>query len=150
MQDPCATLGLYFMRQFCYLLLFLSIYFPSCTGQETLQCRWLLWGLQDHSDVHWPHLGEKFYWIPDWGGREESMQLPARLHADWGEDWGGNVCISSLKVLYWKPMVLCLQCDQLVEQYEPLLVQLLLQMMDPDFVCMVNHICYFISVNPDF
>lgn len=47
-------------------------------------------------------------------------------------------------------MFLCLQCDQLVEQYEPLLVQLLLQMMDPDFVCMVNHVCYFISVNPDF
>lgn len=31
-----------------------------------------------------------------------------------------------------------LQCDQLVEQYEPVLVQLLLQMLDPDFVCMVN------------
>ncbi|CAL9688064.1 unnamed protein product [Knipowitschia caucasica] len=28
------------------------------------------------------------------------------------------------------------ECNQLVEQYEPLLVQLLLQMMDPDFVCM--------------
>lgn len=35
---------------------------------------------------------------------------------------------------------LCQQCDQLVEQYEPLLVQLLLQMLDPDFVCMVNKI----------
>lgn len=32
---------------------------------------------------------------------------------------------------------LCQQCDQLVEQYEPVLVQLLLQMLDPDFVCMV-------------
>ncbi|XP_066549135.1 prosaposin [Amia ocellicauda] len=27
------------------------------------------------------------------------------------------------------------QCDQLVQQYEPTLVQLLLQMLDPDFVC---------------
>ena len=34
--------------------------------------------------------------------------------------------------------VLYPQCDQLVEQYEPVLVQLLLQMLDPDFVCMVR------------
>lgn len=36
------------------------------------------------------------------------------------------------------------QCDQLVQQYEPVLIQLLLQMMDPDFVCMVsnNHNLY--------
>ncbi|XP_039624798.1 prosaposin isoform X1 [Polypterus senegalus] len=27
------------------------------------------------------------------------------------------------------------QCDQMVEEYEPMIVQLLLQMMDPDFVC---------------
>ncbi|KAK1164440.1 hypothetical protein AOXY_G14742 [Acipenser oxyrinchus oxyrinchus] len=27
------------------------------------------------------------------------------------------------------------ECDQLVEQYEPMLVQLLLQMLDPDFIC---------------
>ncbi|KAM9727209.1 prosaposin [Menidia menidia] len=27
------------------------------------------------------------------------------------------------------------ECDQLIEQYEPMLVQLLLQMLDPDFVC---------------
>ncbi|CAN9499921.1 unnamed protein product [Ophioblennius macclurei] len=27
------------------------------------------------------------------------------------------------------------ECDQLVEQYEPVLVQLLLQMLDPEFVC---------------
>uniref|UniRef100_A0A3B3CS57 Prosaposin n=1 Tax=Oryzias melastigma TaxID=30732 RepID=A0A3B3CS57_ORYME len=27
------------------------------------------------------------------------------------------------------------ECDQLIEQYEPVLVQLLLQMLDPDFVC---------------
>lgn len=30
------------------------------------------------------------------------------------------------------------QCQQLVEQYEPLLIQLLLQTLDPDFVCMVR------------
>lgn len=30
------------------------------------------------------------------------------------------------------------QCDQLIEQYEPLLVQLLLQALDPEFVCMVR------------
>lgn len=30
------------------------------------------------------------------------------------------------------------QCNQLIEQYEPLLVQLLLQTLDPDFVCMVR------------
>ncbi|XP_054885568.1 prosaposin [Poeciliopsis prolifica] len=27
------------------------------------------------------------------------------------------------------------ECDQLIEQYEPVLIQLLLQMLDPDFVC---------------
>lgn len=56
-------------------------------------------------------------------------------------------CILSLCNFYlssWQPRinyhVSCPQCDQLVEQYEPVLVQLLLQMLDPDFVCMVNQI----------
>lgn len=30
------------------------------------------------------------------------------------------------------------QCDQMIQQYEPMLIQLLLQMLDPDFVCMVQ------------
>lgn len=50
----------------------------------------------------------------------------------------GNFCPLSVTDLYLNPMFLCQQCDQLVEQYEPVLVQLLLQMMDPDFVCMVS------------
>ncbi|XP_054655582.1 prosaposin [Dunckerocampus dactyliophorus] len=33
------------------------------------------------------------------------------------------------------------ECDQLVEQYEPVLVQVLLQMLDPDFVCMKVGAC---------
>lgn len=33
------------------------------------------------------------------------------------------------------------ECDQLVQQYEPILVQLLLQMLDPDFVCMKLGAC---------
>ncbi|XP_051504691.1 prosaposin-like isoform X2 [Myxocyprinus asiaticus] len=33
------------------------------------------------------------------------------------------------------------ECDQLVQQYEPLLVQLLLQTLDPDFVCMKLGAC---------
>ncbi|XP_030603550.1 prosaposin-like isoform X2 [Archocentrus centrarchus] len=33
------------------------------------------------------------------------------------------------------------QCDQLVEQYEPILIQLLLEMLDPDFVCMKLGAC---------
>ncbi|XP_026879158.2 prosaposin isoform X1 [Electrophorus electricus] len=33
------------------------------------------------------------------------------------------------------------QCDQLVEQYEPMLVELLLQTLDPDFVCMKLGAC---------
>ncbi|XP_014896234.1 prosaposin isoform X1 [Poecilia latipinna] len=33
------------------------------------------------------------------------------------------------------------ECDQLIEQYEPILVQLLLQMLDPDFVCMKVGAC---------
>lgn len=32
----------------------------------------------------------------------------------------------------------CAQCEQLIDQYEPLLVQLLLQALDPDFVCVVR------------
>lgn len=38
----------------------------------------------------------------------------------------------------------CVQCDQLIEQYEPLIVQLLLQALDPEFVCMVS--CSFTPV----
>ncbi|KAI7805659.1 lysosomal cofactor/neurotrophic factor prosaposin [Triplophysa rosa] len=33
------------------------------------------------------------------------------------------------------------ECDQLIEQYEPLMVQLLLQTLDPDFVCMKLGAC---------
>lgn len=43
-----------------------------------------------------------------------------------------------MAVLYLKLMFLCPQCDQLVQQYEPVLVQLLLQVLDPEYVCMVN------------
>ncbi|CAJ1067774.1 prosaposin isoform X2 [Xyrichtys novacula] len=33
------------------------------------------------------------------------------------------------------------ECDQMVEQYEPMLIQLLLQMLEPDFVCMKLGAC---------
>ncbi|GAA6094238.1 prosaposin isoform X3 [Tachysurus ichikawai] len=33
------------------------------------------------------------------------------------------------------------QCDQLIEQYEPLIVQLMLQALDPEFVCMKLGAC---------
>ncbi|XP_033835794.1 prosaposin [Periophthalmus magnuspinnatus] len=33
------------------------------------------------------------------------------------------------------------ECNQLIEQYEPVLIQLLLQMMDPEFVCMKVGAC---------
>ncbi|KAK5614936.1 hypothetical protein CRENBAI_009075 [Crenichthys baileyi] len=39
------------------------------------------------------------------------------------------------KVCSFLPDTYKTECDQLVEQYEPMLVQLLLQMLDPDFVC---------------
>uniref|UniRef100_A0A3Q2CDA2 Prosaposin n=1 Tax=Cyprinodon variegatus TaxID=28743 RepID=A0A3Q2CDA2_CYPVA len=39
------------------------------------------------------------------------------------------------KVCSFLPDAYRTECDQLVEQYEPMLVQLLLQMLDPDFVC---------------
>ncbi|KAM9345243.1 prosaposin [Symphorus nematophorus] len=45
------------------------------------------------------------------------------------------------KVCSFLPDSLQTECDQLVEQYEPVLVQLLLQMMDPDFVCMKVGAC---------
>ncbi|XP_042289670.1 prosaposin isoform X1 [Thunnus maccoyii] len=45
------------------------------------------------------------------------------------------------KVCSFLPDSLQSECDQLVEQYEPMLVQLLLQMLDPDFVCMKVGAC---------
>uniref|UniRef100_A0A3Q2NYE7 Prosaposin n=1 Tax=Fundulus heteroclitus TaxID=8078 RepID=A0A3Q2NYE7_FUNHE len=39
------------------------------------------------------------------------------------------------KVCSFLPDTYRTECDQLVDQYEPMLVQLLLQMLDPDFVC---------------
>ncbi|KAM9847825.1 prosaposin [Aulostomus maculatus] len=45
------------------------------------------------------------------------------------------------KVCSFLPDALQSECDQLVEQYEPMLVQLLLQMLDPDFVCMKLGAC---------
>ncbi|KAM3863255.1 prosaposin [Diretmus argenteus] len=45
------------------------------------------------------------------------------------------------KVCSFLPDSMQTECDQLVEQYEPMLVQLLLQMLDPDFVCMKVGAC---------
>ncbi|KAL6101675.1 psap [Pungitius sinensis] len=45
------------------------------------------------------------------------------------------------KVCSFLPDSLQTECDQMVEQYEPMLVQLLLQMLDPDFVCMKLGAC---------
>ncbi|XP_070772119.1 prosaposin isoform X1 [Enoplosus armatus] len=45
------------------------------------------------------------------------------------------------KVCSFLPDSLQTECDQLIEQYEPMLVQLLLQMLDPDFVCMKVGAC---------
>ncbi|XP_008320512.1 prosaposin isoform X2 [Cynoglossus semilaevis] len=39
------------------------------------------------------------------------------------------------KVCSFLPDSVQTECDQLVEQYEPMMIQLLLQMLDPDFVC---------------
>ncbi|XP_008281683.1 prosaposin isoform X2 [Stegastes partitus] len=46
-----------------------------------------------------------------------------------------------MKVCSFLPSSYQTECDQLVEQYEPMLVQLLLQMLDPDFVCMKVGAC---------
>ncbi|KAK2896394.1 hypothetical protein QQF64_006155 [Cirrhinus molitorella] len=45
------------------------------------------------------------------------------------------------KVCNFLPDAVRDECNQLVEQYEPLLVQLLLQTLDPDFVCMKLGAC---------
>uniref|UniRef100_A0A8B9H5Q1 Prosaposin n=1 Tax=Astyanax mexicanus TaxID=7994 RepID=A0A8B9H5Q1_ASTMX len=45
------------------------------------------------------------------------------------------------KVCNFLPDEFKTQCDQLVQQYEPLLIQLLLQTLDPDFVCMKLGAC---------
>uniref|UniRef100_A0A8K9XUH8 Prosaposin n=1 Tax=Oncorhynchus mykiss TaxID=8022 RepID=A0A8K9XUH8_ONCMY len=45
------------------------------------------------------------------------------------------------KVCSFVPETVRGECDQLIEQYEPMLVQLLLQMLDPDFVCMKVGLC---------
>ncbi|KAM6997357.1 prosaposin [Tautogolabrus adspersus] len=45
------------------------------------------------------------------------------------------------KVCSFLPDAFQTECDQMVEQYEPMLIQLLLQMLDPDFVCMKVGAC---------
>ncbi|KAJ7987409.1 hypothetical protein DPEC_G00326190 [Dallia pectoralis] len=45
------------------------------------------------------------------------------------------------KVCSFLPESVRSECDQLVLQYEPMLIQLLMQMMDPDFVCMKLGAC---------
>uniref|UniRef100_A0A8C1C354 Prosaposin n=1 Tax=Cyprinus carpio carpio TaxID=630221 RepID=A0A8C1C354_CYPCA len=46
-----------------------------------------------------------------------------------------------MKVCNFLPEAVRDECHQLIEQYEPLLVQLLLQTLDPDFVCMKLGAC---------
>ncbi|KAL4641287.1 prosaposin isoform X2 [Arapaima gigas] len=54
----------------------------------------------------------------------------------------GGFCEDAVKkVCNFLPDAYKEECDQLVEQYGPLMVQLLLQMMDPDFVCMKVGAC---------
>ncbi|XP_062256467.1 prosaposin [Platichthys flesus] len=45
------------------------------------------------------------------------------------------------KVCSFLPDSFQTECDQMIVQYEPMLVQLLLQMLDPDFVCMKLGAC---------
>ncbi|XP_056251389.1 prosaposin [Seriola aureovittata] len=45
------------------------------------------------------------------------------------------------KACSFLPDSLQTECDQMIQQYEPMLVQLLLQMLDPDFVCMKVGAC---------
>ncbi|XP_058241649.1 prosaposin isoform X2 [Hemibagrus wyckioides] len=45
------------------------------------------------------------------------------------------------KVCNFLPEEYKTQCDQLIDQYEPLIVQLLLQALDPEFVCMKLGAC---------
>ncbi|XP_068183104.1 prosaposin [Antennarius striatus] len=45
------------------------------------------------------------------------------------------------KACNFLPASLQTECDQLVEAYEPMIVQLILQMLDPDFVCMKLGAC---------
>ncbi|XP_037534523.1 prosaposin [Nematolebias whitei] len=45
------------------------------------------------------------------------------------------------KVCSFLPDAYRTECDQLIEQYEPMLVQLLLQMLDPNFVCLKLGAC---------
>ncbi|XP_031158153.1 prosaposin isoform X1 [Sander lucioperca] len=45
------------------------------------------------------------------------------------------------KVCSFLPSSFQAECDQMIEQYEPVLIQLLLQMLDPDFVCMKVGAC---------
>ncbi|XP_077352528.1 prosaposin [Festucalex cinctus] len=45
------------------------------------------------------------------------------------------------KVCRFLPDSFQTECDQLVEQYEPMLVQMLLEMLDPDFVCLQVGAC---------
>ncbi|XP_074531978.1 prosaposin [Halichoeres trimaculatus] len=45
------------------------------------------------------------------------------------------------KVCSFLPDAFQTECDQMVEQYEPILIQLLLQALDPDFVCMKVGAC---------
>ncbi len=54
------------------------------------------------------------------------------------EIWQLHSCRKWFSVYRSKRVFSFLQCNQLIEQYEPLLVQLLLQTLDPDFVCMVR------------
>ncbi|XP_054455873.1 prosaposin [Anoplopoma fimbria] len=45
------------------------------------------------------------------------------------------------KVCSFLPDSFQTECDQMIQQYEPMLIQLLLQMLDPEFVCMKLRAC---------
>ncbi|XP_068580952.1 prosaposin [Cebidichthys violaceus] len=45
------------------------------------------------------------------------------------------------KVCSFLPKSFQTECDQMIQEYEPVMIQLLLQMLDPDFVCMKVGAC---------
>ncbi|XP_056147569.1 prosaposin [Lampris incognitus] len=77
------------------------------------------------------------------GGYCDVCKLAVRYVVDMLEENATQSEIEDVvrKVCNFLPESVRSECDQLVEQYEPILVQVLLQMLEPDFVCMKIGAC---------
>lgn len=130
-----------------FALTFLKQSLYMADNSDSLQLHWTSLDLRPVATVmcaKWPLITSMAFW--------RRMQQRWRLKKLWRKYAASSLTLTGQRCVCGSLLFINLycdissiinilsyrQCDQLIEQYEPMLVQLLLQMLDPAFVCLVS------------